>query len=388
MSLKSPTSKKVVTYDALRVIGKGSFGSVFYSRVIETGEIVAIKKVLQDDRFMNRELQIMRQIKDRPHPYIVQLKHFFTSKAKDSEQIYCNYVLDYIPETLFSVNNYYTKRKEIMPAIFIKIYTYQMFRALAHIHGMGITHRDVKPHNLLVDPLTHTLKLCDFGSGKTLVKGEPNVAYICSRFYRAPELIIAGDGYISYTSAIDIWSAGCVLCELLMGGPIFPGLSARDQLIEIIKVLGTPSDEDLARMNNGQIGILIPKFPPCPLGTLFKKASPEIIQLVRNTVTCVPDNRLSAINAVASSAFDELREPGAVLPDGSPLSPLMWQFTNEELSNASPDIIAKLGSIPDAHTNYSMNEFLNHLSNATNPSRRERSPNSPMISACTGIIVS
>ena len=68
--------------------------------------------------------------------------------------------------------------------------------------------------SLQVNPHTHQLKLCDFGSAKVLVKGEPNISYICSRYYRAPELIF---GATEYTTAIDIWSAGCVLAELLLG---------------------------------------------------------------------------------------------------------------------------------------------------------------------------
>lgn len=72
-----------------------------------------------------------------------------------------------------------------------------------------------------------------FLSAKQLVRGEPNVSYICSRYYRAPELIF---GATDYTANIDIWSAGCVLAELLLGQPIFPGDSGVDQLVEIIKV--------------------------------------------------------------------------------------------------------------------------------------------------------
>ena len=73
--------------------------------------------------------------------------------------------------------------------IFTKLYVYQLFRSLAYVHSLGVCHRDVKPQNLLVDPETHALKLCDFGSAKVLAKGEPNVSYVCSRYYRAPELI-------------------------------------------------------------------------------------------------------------------------------------------------------------------------------------------------------
>lgn len=76
---------------------------------------------------------------------------------------------------------------------------YQLFRSLAYIHSLGICHRDIKPQNLLLDPKSGVLKLCDFGSAKHLVRGEPNVSYICSRYYRAPELIF---GAIDYTTKI------------------------------------------------------------------------------------------------------------------------------------------------------------------------------------------
>ncbi|KAI3792327.1 hypothetical protein L2E82_06202 [Cichorium intybus] len=67
---------------------------------------------------------------------------------------------------------------------------------------------------LKVNPHTHQVKLCDFGSAKVLVKREPNISYICSRYYRAPELIF---GATEYTAMIDIWSGGCVLAELMLG---------------------------------------------------------------------------------------------------------------------------------------------------------------------------
>jgi glycogen synthase kinase 3 beta len=83
--------------------------------------------------------------------------------------------------------------------LWFQLYMYQLFRSLAYIHSLGICHRDIKPQNLLLDPETGVLKLCDFGSAKHLVKAEPNVSYICSRYYRAPELIF---GAIDYTTKI------------------------------------------------------------------------------------------------------------------------------------------------------------------------------------------
>ena len=85
--------------------------------------------------------------------------------------------------------------KTTMPILEVKLYIYQLFRALAYIHSQGICHRDIKPQNLLLDPSTGVLKLCDFGSAKILVENEPNVSYICSRYYRAPELIFGATNY-------------------------------------------------------------------------------------------------------------------------------------------------------------------------------------------------
>jgi serine/threonine protein kinase len=124
-------------------------------------------------------------------------------------------VLEYVPETAHRVIKHYNKMNQRMPLIYAKLYMYQICRSLAYIHNsIGVCHRDIKPQNLLVNPHTHQLKLCDFGSAKVLVKGEPNISYICSRYYRAPELIF---GATEYTTAIDVWSAGCVLAELLLG---------------------------------------------------------------------------------------------------------------------------------------------------------------------------
>ena len=127
-----------------------------------------------------------------------------------------------------------------------QLYTYQMFKGLAYMHSLGICHRDIKPQNILIDPRKHIAKICDFGSAKCLSPREPNVAYICSRYYRAPELIL---GATSYTVAVDIWSMACVVYEMLTGVALFPGNDSLGQLIEIIKMLGTPSREEIYQMN-------------------------------------------------------------------------------------------------------------------------------------------
>jgi glycogen synthase kinase 3 beta len=177
------------------------------------------------------------------HPNVCRLIDSFNEATKDG--VYLNLVLEYVPKNLFQISQY-LKQKKSVPMLYIKLYVYQMLRSLAYIHSLGICHRDIKLQNLLVNPETHELKLCDFGSAKVLVTGEPNVSYICSRYYRAPELIFDAK---DYTPAIDVWSAGCVMAELMLGKPLFAGETGADQLIEIIRVLGTPSRDDIRAMN-------------------------------------------------------------------------------------------------------------------------------------------
>lgn len=100
-----------------------------------------------------------------------------------------------------------------------------MLRSLSYIHNLNICHRDIKPQNILIDIKNHKLVLCDFGSAKELQKGQTSVAYICSRYYRAPELIL---GEESYGCEIDVWSIGCVIAEMYMGTPLFQGKNSKD----------------------------------------------------------------------------------------------------------------------------------------------------------------
>uniref|UniRef100_A0A0K2UGT8 Protein kinase shaggylike [Nasonia vitripennis] n=1 Tax=Lepeophtheirus salmonis TaxID=72036 RepID=A0A0K2UGT8_LEPSM len=316
-----------VSYKDTKVIGNGSFGVVYQARLCATEELVAIKKVLQDKRFKNRELQIMRRLE---HCNIVRLKYFFYTSGDKKDEIYLNLVLEYIPETVYKVARQYSKSKQTIPVFFIKLYMYQLFRSLAYIHFQGICHRDIKPQNLLLDPESGVLKLCDFGSAKHLIRGEPNVSYICSRYYRAPELIF---GAVDYSTNIDVWSAGCVFAELMLGQPIFPGDSGVDQLVEIIKVLGTPTREQIKEMNPNYTEFKFPQIKAHPWQKVFRaRTSPEAIDLVSRLLEYTPSARILSLQACAHTFFDELREPGTKLSNGRDLPPL-FNFLPVELKN-------------------------------------------------------
>ncbi|CAM4679671.1 unnamed protein product [Lepidochelys olivacea] len=323
---QGPERPQEVSYSDIKVIGNGSFGVVYQARLADSGELVAIKKVLQDKRFKNRELQIMRKL---DHGNIVRLRYYFYSSGEKKDEVYLNLVLDFVPETVYRVARHFTKAKQPIPVIYVKVYMYQLFRSLAYIHSQGVCHRDIKPQNLLVDPDTAVLKLCDFGSAKQLVQGEPNVSYICSRYYRAPELIF---GATDYTSNIDIWSAGCVLAELLLGQPIFPGDSGVDQLVEIIKVLGTPTREQIREMNPNYTEFKFPQIKAHPWLKVFKPRTPvEAISLCSRLLEYTPATRLSPLEACTNAFFNELREPTARLPSGRDLPPL-FNFSPVELA--------------------------------------------------------
>ncbi|KAL2460683.1 Shaggy-related protein kinase alpha [Abeliophyllum distichum] len=328
--------KQTISYMAERVVGHGSFGVVFQAKCLESGETVAIKKVLQDKRYKNRELQTMRLL---DHPNVVSLKHcFFSTTEKD--ELYLNLVLEYVPETVNRVIKHYNKLNQRMPLIYVKLYSYQIFRALSYIHrSIGVCHRDIKPQNVLVNPHTHQVKLCDFGSAKVLVKGEPNISYICSRFYRAPELIF---GATEYTTAIDIWSAGCVLAELLLGQPLFPGESGVDQLVEIIKVLGTPTREEIKCMNPNYTEFKFPQIKAHPWHKIFhKRMPPEAVDLVSRLLQYSPNLRCTALDALTHPFFDELRDTNTRLPNGRFLPPL-FNFKPHELKGVHVETLVKL----------------------------------------------
>jgi serine/threonine protein kinase len=215
---------------------------------------------------------------------------------------------------------------------------------------------DIKPQNLLLNTKSHDVKLCDFGSAKILIKGEPNVSYICSRYYRAPELVFEAT---EYSTAIDIWSLGCVFAELLLGNPLFPGDSGVDQLIEIIKILGTPSREEILAMNPNHTSFKFPQIKPHPWHKVFRgKAPPNAIDLVSQFLRYEPKSRLDPFDALSHPFFDELREGAARLPNGKPL-PNLFNWTDEELKMmlargsvkklCPPEIIKKfqaLGKLP------------------------------------------
>lgn len=235
--------------------------------------------------------------------------------------------MDYIPNDSYNVLKQYNRRHALMPPLLIKLYSYQICRALAYLHALGVCHRDIKPQNVLITD-KHKLLICDFGSAKKLISGESNVSYICSRYYRAPELIF---GAVEYTTMIDVWSMGCVISELILGRPLFPGENSTDQLVRIVKTLGTPTKEQILAMNPKSNEIKFPAIKPQPWVEIFKSRVDKLaIDFLSKILIYEPNKRLSCIDALLHPWFDELRDQRTRLPDGQEL-PDLFDFTNGKL---------------------------------------------------------
>jgi serine/threonine protein kinase len=329
-----------LTFEECSVLGEGSFGRVYLAVIKDTNNLIAIKTVLQDKRFKNRELQFIRSI---THPNVIDLKHYFYTK-QDHERVaqngnaYLSLVMEYIPDTLYTFIQRFAKMGRRVPTIYIKAAMYQVFRGLAYIHSMVICHRDIKPHNILINEQTGVVKICDLGSMKKLEDGTPSVSYICSRYFRAPELLM---GCEVYSCAIDIWSAACTLAEMFLQHPLFPGHHTQDQLAKIMRILGSPNTTQLKALasENKRPEILLQELPYCPPKKLFEvlpeSAPIEASTLLTRMLDYVPSKRITLANAMKHMFFDELRNPETTLPNGMPLPPIA-NFTNAELAYLEP----------------------------------------------------
>ncbi|ODM98971.1 MAPK/MAK/MRK overlapping kinase, partial [Orchesella cincta] len=138
-------------------------------------------------------------------------------------------------------------RKRLLPETRVRTIIFQLFRALRHLHKLGIFHRDIKPENILIKLKTDQLKLGDLGSVRGMFSRPPYTEYISTRWYRSPEcLLTAGH----YSNKMDIWAAGCVFYEVLTLRPLFPGSSELDQINRINNILGPPPIKLLETFQN------------------------------------------------------------------------------------------------------------------------------------------
>lgn len=320
------------TFTVDEPIGFGSFGLVYKARITNPKQLAALKQVPNKSLEMTREVDIMSQIEG--HCNIVRLIMYCHAQVGSPKERHILMAMEYMPTTLW---NYLSEHEHLtVPLIYVRILSYQMFRGLAYLHSHSICHRDIKPENILLDPKTMSVKLADFGSATIL--GGPlgdfdfNVN-VGTRPYRAPELL-ANCSY--YTTTVDIWSAGCVLAEMLKGSHLFTNLKhVKDQLLQIVFLLGTTGLQDApyvmeaCGITEAEVGELTNwKF------LLGSWLPPDLEDLLNSCLVYDPEARIPPLHACAHSSFDELRTMDALksrMPNDVHLPPL-FNFSPHELN--------------------------------------------------------
>lgn len=229
--------RSVDNFSKLNRIEEGTYGVVFRAKEKHTGEIVALKKVKMDREKEGFPITSLREISllmTFKHPNIVDVKEIVVGKKLDSIFI----VMEFVEHDLKDLMNEMKADTRFLTSE-VKCLMQQLLSGVAYLHENWIIHRDLKTSNLLYSN-QGILKIADFGMAREYGSPlKPYTSLVVTLWYRAPEILL---GAKTYTSAIDIWSVGCIFAELLTKEPLLPGRSELDQLDKIFKLLGTPNE--------------------------------------------------------------------------------------------------------------------------------------------------
>ncbi|KDN46224.1 hypothetical protein RSAG8_04451, partial [Rhizoctonia solani AG-8 WAC10335] len=221
-------------YLILDVLGQGTFGQVVKCQNIKTHEIVAVKVVKNKPAYFNQsmmEVTILELLNTTWDPndehHILRMRDQFIHKN------HLCLVFELLSSNLYEL----IKQNQFggLSTQLVKVFTAQLLDALTVLNEARLIHCDLKPENILLMSLqSPQIKVIDFGSA--CHERQTVYTYIQSRFYRSPEVLLG----MSYTSAIDMWSLGCIAVELFLGLPLFPGTSEYNQITRIVEMLGMP----------------------------------------------------------------------------------------------------------------------------------------------------
>ncbi|CAN6238558.1 unnamed protein product [Urochloa humidicola] len=303
--------RSIDEFERLNTINEGTYGVVFRVRDKKTGEIVALKKVKMEKEREGFPLTSLREINillSFDHPSIVDVKEVVVGGHDDDTFM----VMEYMEHDLKGVME---KMKQPYTQSEVKCLMLQLLEGLKYLHDNWVLHRDLKTSNILLNNRGE-LKICDFGLSRQY--GSPLKPYtqpVVTLWYRAPELLL---GAKEYSTAIDMWSLGCIMAELLSKEPLFTGKNEIGQLDKIFRVLGTPNEErwhGYSKLTGAKgkfvkqpYNRLRDKFPRVSFtgGLTLSEAG---FDLLNRLLTYDPEKRISADDALKHDWFREVPLP-------------------------------------------------------------------------------
>ncbi|KAG2143083.1 kinase-like domain-containing protein [Suillus clintonianus] len=320
------------SYQVLELIGEGAYGIVCSAIHNTSQRKVAIKRIAPFDHSMFclrtlREIKLLRHFR---HENIISILDILQPPSFDQFREV------YLVQELMETDLHRVIRTQQLSDDHCQYFIYQALRALKALHSADVLHRDLKPSNLLLNA-NCDLKVCDFGLARS-ARPPPNVAndsstfmteYVATRWYRAPEVMLT---FKEYTRAIDMWSVGCVLAEMLSGKPLFPGRDYHDQLSIILDVLGTPSIDDFYAISSQRSREYIRALPfrkSKPFSQLFPAANPLAIDFLEKCLTFSPRRRITVVEALQHPYFEPYHDPDDE-PIADPIDPSFFDFDNGE----------------------------------------------------------
>lgn len=303
--------RSVDEFERLNKIDEGTYGVVYRAKDKKTGEVVALKKVKMEKEREGFPLTSLREINillSFHHPSIVDVKEVVVGSNLDSIFM----VMEYMEHDLKALME---TMKQPFSQSEVKCLMLQLLEGTQYLHDNWVLHRDLKTSNLLLNNRGE-LKICDFGLARQY--GSPLKPYthlVVTLWYRAPELLL---GAKEYSTAIDMWSLGCIMAELLSKQPLFNGKTEFDQLDKIFKILGTPNETIWPGFSKlpgvkvnfvkHQYNLLRRKFPATSF-TGSPVLSDAGFDLLNKLLTYDPEKRITAEAALNHEWFREVPLP-------------------------------------------------------------------------------
>ncbi|TFK76708.1 Pkinase-domain-containing protein [Pluteus cervinus] len=300
-----------MNYIQLEKLGEGTYATVYKGRSRTTNEIVALKEIHLDPEEGTpstaiREISLMKELR---HVNIVRLHDVIHTETK------LVLIFEFCEQDLKKYMDTHGDRGALDPAT-IRSFMFQLLKGTAFCHENQVLHRDLKPQNLLINK-KGDLKLGDFGLARAF--GVPVNTFsneVVTLWYRAPDVLL---GSRTYNTSIDVWSCGCIFAEMISGVPLFRGRDNQDQLLHIMRIIGTPTDDKFAKMMKDTPEMAkntLPRYPKVPFNQVLPKASALAVDLLEKLLKFDPADRLTAAQALSHPYFTN--NPDHPLPPQNP----------------------------------------------------------------------